>query len=250
MRAIRSAACIARATLIATVYVAALAAAAQAPPDSRIASFSQAVAGATIPTGWAPLTFIRVAPSRYTLVRDGERVVLKAEAAASASGVVSAFAPPVSHAWVLRWRWKGERLPTDADTTRRATDDAVARIYVTFNYPPDQLSPMQRAIDGMVRALYGRAPPHATLMYVWDNGAAVGTSIRNPYTDRVRNLVVESGSARLSQWLSYERDVAADYRAAFGEGPPPITGVALMTDADNTASVAVAYYGDVTLSVN
>ncbi len=107
----------------------------------------------------------------------------------------------------------------------------------------------QRGIDEMMRALYGEAPPHATLLYVWDNRAPVGTSTRNAYADSVRNIVVESGRARLSQWLAYERDVAADYRAAFGEAPPPVSGVALMTDADNTASSAVAYYGDITLSV-
>ena len=45
------------------------------------------------------------------------------------------------------------------------------------------------------------------------------------------------------------RDVEADYRAAFGEAPPPISGVALMTDADNTGGSALAYYGDITLSV-
>lgn len=149
---------------------------------------------------------------------------------------------------MLRWRWKGERLPTAADTTRRATDDAMARIYVMFRHPPERLTRAQRATDEMMQRLHDEAPPHATLLYVWDNRAAVGTSTRNAYTDRVRNIVVESGSARLSQWLAYERDIAADYRAAFGEAPPSVTGVAVMTDADNTASSAIAYYGDITLS--
>lgn len=223
-------------------------AASQGAADARIAKFSQAVANAAIPVGWTALTLPGIPPARYTLVRDGEQVVLRAEAAASASGLAFAFAPPLAGARKLRWRWKGERLPAAADTTQRASDDAIARIYVTFRHPPERLTLAQRALDEMMRALYGEAPPHATLLYVWDNRAAVGSSRRNAYSDRVHNFVVESGSARLSQWLAYERDVAADYKAAFGEAPPPVTGLALMTDADNTGSSALAFYGDITLS--
>ncbi len=60
-------------------------------------------------------------------------------------------------------------------------------------------------------------------------------------------IVVESGPARLRQWIGYERDIVADYRRAFGEDPPPISGVALMTDSDNTGESVVAYYGDIAL---
>ncbi len=35
--------------------------------------------------------------------------------------------------------------------------------------------------------------------------------------------------------------------AAFGEEPPAIVGVAIMTDADNTGVQATAWYGDLTL---
>ncbi len=76
---------------------------------------------------------------------------------------------------------------------------------------------------------------------------AVGSVVVNPRTDRIRKLVVESGSARLKQWLDYERDIRADFRAVFGEEPGPLIGVALMTDSDNTQSEARAWYGPVEL---
>ena len=84
-------------------------------------------------------------------------------------------------------------------------------------------------------------------MYVWDAAGPAGRSFPNPYTPRVRTIVVEGGRARLGQWLAYERDIVADYRAAFGEDPPPISGVAIMTDADNTGDRASAWFGDVSL---
>lgn len=70
----------------------------------------------------------------------------------------------------------------------------------------------------------------------------------NPFTDRVKMIVVESGPQRVQQWLMYERDIVAHYRAAFGADPPPIAGVALMTGADDTGAMATAYHGDITLS--
>ena len=35
--------------------------------------------------------------------------------------------------------------------------------------------------------------------------------------------------------------------AAFGEEPPKINGIAIMTDADNTGKSATAYFGDIRL---
>ena len=39
-----------------------------------------------------------------------------------------------------------------------------------------------------------------------------------------------------------------DFQRAFGEAPGPLTSIALMTDTDNTASSAEAWYGPVTLT--
>jgi hypothetical protein len=69
--------------------------------------------------------------------------------------------------------------------------------------------------------------------------------VPNPYTDRVMMFVVESGSAKLNQWVNEERNVYEDYKKAFGEEPPMISGIAIMTDTDNTGEKATAYYGDI-----
>jgi hypothetical protein len=87
--------------------------------------------------------------------------------------------------------------------------------------------------------------PYATLMYVWCNRREPGTVIRNPRTERIRKLVVESGPRRLNRWLEYERDIRADYERAFGEKPGALVGIAIMTDSDNTRSRAQAWYGPV-----
>jgi hypothetical protein len=45
--------------------------------------------------------------------------------------------------------------------------------------------------------------------------------------------------------VSQQRNVYQDYLRAFGEPPPMVTGVAIMTDTDNTGERALSYYGDI-----
>jgi hypothetical protein len=58
-------------------------------------------------------------------------------------------------------------------------------------------------------------------------------------------FVVESGAVKLNQWVNEERNIYEDYKKAFGAEPPMISGVAIMTDTDNTSESATAYYGDI-----
>ena len=60
-------------------------------------------------------------------------------------------------------------------------------------------------------------------------------------------IAVESGTPNLNQWQTYRRNVYEDYLQAFGEEPPRVSGIAIMTDTDNTGESATAYYGDIRL---
>lgn len=214
-----------------------------------VGAFSRSEPGGPLPDGWAPLTFRHIDQhTRYTLVRDDEAgIVVRAEANAAASGLLRKLDVPV-HDWpLLTWRWKADNLIAKGDVTRKEGDDYPARIYVAFRYSPERLGFADRLKYAAARFLYGEYPPHAGLNYIWETQAPAGTLVTNPFVDRVKMIVVESGPARLRQWVSYERDIVADYRRAFGEDPPPISGVALMTDSDNTGESVVAYYGDIAL---
>jgi hypothetical protein len=102
-------------------------------------------------------------------------------------------------------------------------------------------------LNELTQVITGEPMPYATLMYVWCNQRPVGTVIQNPRTDRIRKIVVESGSDRLNQWLTYERNIRADFEKAFGEAPGALIGIGLMTDTDNTRSQAQAWYGTIEL---
>jgi len=219
-------------------------------PPLPIGAFSRVQTGNVLPTGWMPLTFRHIARhTQYSLVRDAEAgVVVRAHADNAASGLIRAIAVDANEHPVLRWRWKAQNLIQKGDLTRKDGDDFPARIYVSFRYSPERLSVRDRAKYAAARVIYGEYPPHAGLNYVWDTKAAPGTIAPNAFSDRVKMIVVESGTGRLRQWIDYERNIVADYRMAFGEDPPPIAGIALMSDADNTGESVVAYFGDITLS--
>lgn len=203
-----------------------------------------------LPKGWAPMTFKKISRhTRYRLVQqqDGSYAV-KAEADASASGLIHPLDLDTREHRVLRWRWKVENLLAKADVGRKQGDDYPARIYVAFAYDPARASVGQRMRYEAARMLYGEYPPHAGLNYIWEGRTPAGTVVPNVFTERVRMIVVESGAARLGQWIEYERDIYDDYRRAFNDEPPRISGIAIMTDTDGTGESAVAYYGDIFLS--
>ena len=209
--------------------------------------FSDQPTDAGTPQGWSIVTF-RNKPrqTRYELVRDGEAVVIRAQAAASAAALVHKLDIPLQQAAVLHWRWKIARLLDKSDIGRKSGDDYPARVYVTFALDP-RASWAERIKYRTARLIYGNELPFSALNYVWDTHAPVGTSVGNAYTERVRMLVLESGAARLGEWVEERRDIQADYRRAFGREAPPITGVAIMTDTDDTGETATAWYGDIAL---
>ena len=131
-----------------------------------------------------------------------------------------------------------------ADANR---EDAAARVMFGFSGDAATLPARTRMMFDLAEALTGERPPYATLMYVWDNQAPVGSVIVNPRTDRIRKIVVDTGPADLGRWRDHRRDLRADFRRAFGEDPGPLVSVAMMTDSDNTASQARAWYGTVSL---
>jgi hypothetical protein len=129
--------------------------------------------------------------------------------------------------------------------TAKAGDDYAARIYVMFDYPLEKLPFGTRTKLRLAESIYGQKIPTAALNYVWDNRQPIGTIQPNTYTDRARMVVLQSGGARAGQWVTETRDLAADFRAAFGEEAPDAVAIALATDTDNTGESATAWYGDI-----
>jgi len=228
------------------LYLPSLTVHAQSQDIIEVGRFSAATVGNTPPPGWKPLTFTKIEKHTiYTLVKDDNVVVVKAAAEASASGLTREIKINPKEYPIVQWRWRIMNILKKGDVHKKEGDDYPARIYITFEYDPSKLGFFEKAKYKTIKLLYGEYPPLAAINYIWESKAPVGTMVPNPYTDRVMMFVVESGAAKLNQWVNEERNVYEDYKKAFGEESPIISGVAIMTDTDNTGEYAIAYYGDI-----
>lgn len=183
--------------------------------------------------------------TRYTPRLLEGRWVVHAESDSAASFLRRKLRLEPKELGTLRFSWRVEELIKAADLNDKDASDSPVRLILAFDGDHTRLSLRNRLTFDLAHAISGETPPFATLMYVWDNKAPLGSVIHSGRTDRVRKIVLESGSGQLGRWRHYERDIAADYRKTFGEEPGPLVSVGLMTDADNTRSAAEAWYGEV-----
>lgn len=212
----------------------------------EIGNFSSLRAGSDFPSAWKPLTFKKIKQhTRYSLVADNGVVVVKAVSNASASGLIRKVEINPKTYPVVTWRWKVTKIYAKGDVTKKKGDDYPARIYITFKYDPDKAGFFEKIKYETAKTLYGEYPPIAALNYIWASNAHKGTIVPNPYTDQAMMIAVESGVQKLNNWVEEVRNIYQDYKKAFGEEPPLISGVAIMTDSDNTKESAVSFFGDI-----
>jgi hypothetical protein len=122
----------------------------------------------------------------------------------------------------LTWRWRVTQLPAGGDFRRPATDDQAAQVLVAF---------ADRRI----------------LTYIWDTSAPKGTAQSAsaiPFV-HIFAVVCESGPAETNQWVTENRNLAADYQHAFGKPAPRVNGLRIQINSQHTGTVAESYFGEV-----
>lgn len=224
---------------------------AQSPGRLEVGMFSTTWVDGNLPDGWKPLTFSRVERhTDYSLVKESDTVVVKAVSDQSASGLARAISIDPAEYPVIQWRWKVNNILQKGDVTSKDGDDYPARIYITFTLDPDKAGYLERLEHEAAKLIKGQDVPYRAISYIWGSNSPAGTMIANPYTDRAMMFVVQVGVEKLQQWVTERRNVYEDYKKAFGEEPAMISGVAIMTDTDNTRESAIAWYGDIVFRNN
>lgn len=240
------------ALLVATVLCAAAVPAGAQTPAAWLSGFSQAAPGPA-PQPWHFSTLPHKNPTRFEVVRQDGRSVLKVEADASYGNLVHPVRVALDPAATLAWRWRIERFVEGADLRSRAGDDGAAKLCVFFALPTERLAFGERTRLALARSATGEDVPSETLCYVWDAKEAKGTLLPNAFTRRIRMLVLESGpaGAGVDGWRGERRNLLADYQRAFADEAgglqPDIVGVAISADADNTEGHGLAFFSDLEL---
>jgi hypothetical protein len=171
--------------------------------------------------GWEARAF--EGETDYRLVDDDGERALEGRADASASGLFRTLDVDLDATPRLSWRWWIDAPVRVDDVRTRDGDDFAARVYVVF--------------DG--GWAFWRT---TTLVYVWGDADAPADDWRNPFTDQARMIALRRGGG--GRWHEEARDVRADYRALFGEDPPPVAAVAVMSDTDQSGARARARWAE------
>jgi hypothetical protein len=123
---------------------------------------------------------------------------------------------------VLKYSFEVKIHPKDADLGKKTKEDSALRIFVIFDRGG------------------GLFTPPDTLAYAFGNPAMKGRMIASERFDNVKYLVVAGGPGQLGKKISIERDLAKDYRQAFGRAAPFIKAIGIKSDGNNLKRKAQA----------
>lgn len=188
--------------------------------------------------------------TRFSLVElDGKRA-MRIEADESYGNLVHPLRIDGT-ALMLSWQWRVDQFVAESDLKTKSGDDAAVKVCVFFDLPLAQIGFVERQVMRIARAASAEPLPAATICYVWDRLLPAGSTLHNAYTHRVRYLVLQGGALEPRRWVAERRDVGADFLRLFGGEStqvPPIVGIAIGADADNTHGHSVAHVAELVLA--
>ena len=160
--------------LTAVLALSLMAASAQADSteNSLITAFSTIT---SLEDGWEPMEFPKIdRHSRYQLTDDNGEQVVMATTDNSASGLIARVSVEPGDSLILRWRWKVSNVYEQGNARKKEGDDYPARIYVAFEFEPDEAGFFERAKRKTVEVVFGEELPGNALNYIWANRLPVG----------------------------------------------------------------------------
>lgn len=115
----------------------------------------------------------------------------------------------------LRFRFRVQMQPEGADLRKKDKEDSALRVFVVFAHGGGLLSPPD------------------TIAYAFGDPARRGQTLVSERFDNVKYIVVAGGVNDMRRTLTIERNLATDYRAAFGSPAPHVRAIAIKADANN-----------------
>ncbi len=194
--------------------------------------------------GWRLLTLPQQKPpvTRYSAESLDGQPALRIDARASYGNLAQALAGAAPAQ--LRWSWRVDQPNPATDLRSKAGDDSAVKVCLSFDLPLDRVAFFERELLRLARTRSPEPLPAATLCWVWGHAEAPGTVLPNVYSKRVRYIVLRGQADAAGRWFEETRDVAADFRAAFGDESdtvPPVSALLVSGDADNTGASSLAY---------
>ena len=194
-----------------------------------VGHFSEGVDGKGIPVGWSLKN--PGSDSKISVEGENGNYFLRMLSVNDYFGLGKKISFDICKYPYLSWRWKASKLPEGGDIRKRETDEQAGQIYVVFPKFPKTLN--TRSVG-----------------YIWDSQAPVGFTGTSTAYSKMKYIVLQSGPAKLNQWISEVRDVYEDYKKLFQEEPPTLGGVVLYINTQHTKCAAEIFYADIFFSSN
>ena len=165
----------------------------------------------------------------YTLGFNENGNYIRAEAEGKASGLGKELKINLLKTPFINITWKVEKdLPGIIENSKKGHDYA-ARVFVIKKTGATALS--NRAIN-----------------YVFSSNNAAGNNWPSPYTKKSIDYVLSTTKEHHDQWITVKANVREHFKKLHDLDVSELTGVAIMTDTDNSKLKAVSYYQNIYFS--
>ena len=154
---------------------------------------------------------------------------IKAEAEGKGSGLGKEVKINLLKTPFINITWKVEKDLSDIVENSKKGHDYAARVFVIKKTGSTALS--NRAVN-----------------YVFSSNNEVGKNWPSPYTKKSIDYVLSSTKDNADVWVTVKANVKEDFMKLHGIEVLDISGVAIMTDTDNSKLKAISYYQNIYFS--
>ena len=167
----------------------------------------------------------------YTVGINENGNYLKAEAINAASGVGKEIKIDLNKTPFINISWKIEKDLKGIKENTKKGHDFSARVFVIKKTGATALS--NRAVN-----------------YVFSSNRDVGESWQSPYTKKSVDSVLSTTKDNFNEWVTVKANVKEDFIRFHKLDINELSGLAIMSDTDNSKKTAIAYYQNIYFSAN
>ena len=165
----------------------------------------------------------------YSLGMNENGSFLRAEAKGTASGLGKKVKIDLSKTPFINITWKIEKDLKGIDERSKKGHDYAARVFVVKKTGLTPLS--NKAVN-----------------YVFSSNNSTNEFWRSPYTKSSIDYVLSTTKENLNEWVTVKANVKEHFKKLHDLNVEELTGLAIMTDTDQTDITAISYYQNIYFS--
>ena len=167
--------------------------------------------------------------TKYSLGMNENGSFLRAEAKGTASGLGKKVKIDLNKTPFINITWKIEKDLKGIDEKSKKGHDYAARVFVVKKTGLTPLS--NKAVN-----------------YVFSSNNSTNEFWRSPYTKSSIDYVLSTTKDNLNEWVTVKANVKEHFKKLHDLNVEELTGIAIMTDTDQTDIKAISYYQNIYFS--